>query len=1068
MKKKYLCFWSVMLFVCMTCTAVYVKADANPLGKFLSDFPLSGLASPTSGEVTEKVPESLSLDDLPSGWDSDYDSSTHTITYLEEWGGKGWSLGDQDASDYAYFVVEFATPTLASGNVLVQSTDGSSLGDGFFDIGCTKKVLPISDGNEHLQEIFIQGGSAGISFVLQAAYFTNEIMSDEYGTPKVSEYLSLDNLVSGWDSEYDSSTHTITLSGNWGGKGWWLKDQDASDYAYFVVEFATPTTSNGNLVVQTVGGESTGEEYCTFKAGCVKKVIPLPAGSNHLQQIFIQGYFSGTQYVLQAAYFTNDDVSDEYGEETPKVSKNLPITDLTSGWGDSTYDPATHTITIGDDWSGKGWWFEDVDASDYEYLVVCFSVPTAGDGQVGIELIDNSYVSYEFYECCKRLLIQLPGGMEHLKQIYIKGPAGSEYVLEKVFFATENEVEAAQLYDKYWYPEYVVSDEEWQILKDFYDSVDNTEEWNVTWDFSAGSPYVGDLEGVETEDGHVKSIFLNYCHLKQFPTALLSLPYLERLQLYTNEMSDNLTELAEILPENSVLKYLDIDTNQMTGNVGLFASRFLNLEELNACHNQIDKVSPMISPNVYVYLDGQTLDQKIDINIAKNTPEEIREQLPEILTYDHYEQSYNYYPYFYFLTNENTFCLKMNEDVFSVLGYQDYKGSIGDVYDFDAGNGKLQGTIIFDQGDSNFDGDVNVLDLQADINHIFGEWDGSWWRNIFNFTAANLWADDQINVQDVVPLVNLLMDKKAAGKTLFYESFDQCEGVGGNDEVWDNTDEEAEIITDNYPWEFNNAYGANQCVRLGYYYYRGYIYTPTFTLNGKAVLSFKAAASSTEGGTYIGLYVDGDGSVNPDYVETQRESWTEYEVLLEGHGEIRLEFYGDFQFLDEIRVIEENKKSQAPRRSKEKTNPDATLTVSDGDLVLNTTRPVAAFDIVVDGATSMKVANQLKQQGFTTEVRKQGNAVHLIGYSLSGGTLPIGETVLGTVQKAATVSRAMLSDSKAKEIVVGFSGTPTSITQPAASDTQQPASEVYRLPVSSKKAIVFDSKGKKTLKDIDR
>lgn len=939
MKKKHLCLWVVMLIVSMTCTAVYVKADANPFGKFLSEFPFSRLASPASDEATEKVPESLSLDDLPSGW-----------------------------------------------------------------------------GN----------------------------------------------------ATYDPETHTITIGDDWSGKGWWLEDQDASDYAFFVLEFATPTTANGNLVAQTVGGESTGEEYCTFKAGCVKKVIPLPSGSDHLQQIYIQGPYSGAQYVLQAAYFTTDDVSDEYSEETPKVSKNLPITDLTSGWGDSTYDPSTHTITIGDDWSGKGWWFEDVDASDYDYLVVCFSVPTVVSGQVGIELVDNSYGSYAFYECCKRLLVPLTNGIEHLKQIYIQGPAGSEYVLEKVFFATESEVDEAQLYDMYWNSEDCVSDYEWQILKDFYDSVDNTNEWSHTWDFSAGSPYVGNLEGVQTEDGHVKSIDFYNCHLQHFPTALLSLPYLETLTLYTNEMSDNLTELAEAIPENTVLKYLDIGANQLTGNVGLFASRFSNLETLYAAYNRIDKVSPMISPNVYVDLAGQALDQKIDINIAKNTPEEIREQLPEILLYNHGGQDYDNYSYFYFESNENSFCLNMSEDGFSVSGNQDYKGSIGDVYDFDAGNGKLQGTIIFDQGDSNFDGWVNVLDLQADINHVFGEYDGYWWRNIFNFTAANLWADDQINVQDVVPLVNLLMDKKTAGKTIFYESFDQCNGVGGNDEFWDKTDEEAEMITDNYPWYINYAYGANHCVRLGDGYYGGYIKSPTFTLNGKAVLSFKAAASSTEGGTYIGLYVDGDGSVNPDYVETQRGSWTEYEVLLEGHGDISLEFSGDFQFLDEIRVIEENKKSQAPRRSKEKTNPEATLAVSDGDLVLNTTRPVAAFDIVVDGATSMKVANQLKQQGFTTEVQKQGNAVHLIGYSLSGATLPIGETVLGTVQKGAIVYRAMLSDNKAKEIVVGFSGTPTSITHPAASDTQQPASEVYRLPVSSKKAIVFDSKGKKTLKDIAR
>ena len=67
--------------------------------------------------------------------------------------------------------------------------------------------------------------------------------------------------------------------------------------------------------------------------------------------------------------------------------------------------------------------------------------------------------------------------------------------------------------------------------------------------------------------------------------------------------------------------------------------------------------------------------------------------------------------------------------------------------------------LNFTQGDANFTGDVDVLDLQTIIEYIFSEY-----YDAFNFTAANLYVDDKINVQDVVRMVDVILeDEEEAG-----------------------------------------------------------------------------------------------------------------------------------------------------------------------------------------------------------------------------------------------------------------------------------------------------------------
>lgn len=88
-----------------------------------------------------------------------------------------------------------------------------------------------------------------------------------------------------------------------------------------------------------------------------------------------------------------------------------------------------------------------------------------------------------------------------------------------------------------------------------------------------------------------------------------------------------------------------------------------------------------------------------------------------------------------------------------------YERASGDVVTFTSSYGDAAGStfpmrITFGQGDAGFDGILDISDLQIMINYIFDSLNSG---DMFNFTAANLWEDDKINVQDVVKEVDLLL-----------------------------------------------------------------------------------------------------------------------------------------------------------------------------------------------------------------------------------------------------------------------------------------------------------------------
>lgn len=130
-----------------------------------------------------------------------------------------------------------------------------------------------------------------------------------------------------------------------------------------------------------------------------------------------------------------------------------------------------------------------------------------------------------------------------------------------------------------------------------------------------------------------------------------------------------------------------------------------------------------------------------------------------------------------------------------------------------------------------------------------------------------------------------------SGSTMLYESFDKCTGTGGNDGIWGGRSIGAGTPTyDNKGWTSTQGkvYASSACVRVGTSSVNGDITTPSFTVNGKAVLSFKAGAWNTSGdGTTLNLSVS-NGTISPSSVTMKKGEWTDYNVTITANGNVKI------------------------------------------------------------------------------------------------------------------------------------------------------------------------------------
>lgn len=165
--------------------------------------------------------------------------------------------------------------------------------------------------------------------------------------------------------------------------------------------------------------------------------------------------------------------------------------------------------------------------------------------------------------------------------------------------------------------------------------------------------------------------------------------------------------------------------------------------------------------------------------------------------------------------------------------------------------------------------------------------------------------------------VQVTAGEVSSSDTLFYESFDQCNGTGGNDGRWNGNISRSSFTPDHADWTSNYAYGADQCAKFGNSSGAGaYVTTPPVIVDGSATLTFKAAAwdAKNEGTTLqigvsegFSILGSGTGSSHPgsqDVFTMKRGEWTEFTATVTGTGTVRLTFTpGKRFFLDEVLLV---------------------------------------------------------------------------------------------------------------------------------------------------------------------
>jgi len=327
-----------------------------------------------------------------------------------------------------------------------------------------------------------------------------------------------------------------------------------------------------------------------------------------------------------------------------------------------------------------------------------------------------------------------------------------------------------------------ITEAEWTILVGIHDELVELG-WQQPWDMSLGITQTNILNGLTVVNKHVTRLNLSGCLLSgSLPKSILQLPYLEDLNLsnnnFTGEINTWLDENGQ-LPAQSKLKTINISHNHLTGNIGLFASQFPALQSLDASYNQLTEVGPLISPTITTLnIGGQTINQTFDLDITSASQDNLFLSLPSLLRYNHEAQAFNTCVNLLCTTSDiNNYNINNSNNQWGAIFTLDHDNECGSIptvsynYAYHGTNGEtLQAmlldsdsqktgsifniTLHFAMGDANFNGGVDVTDLQAMINEIML----SHGLTPFNFTAADINGDEDINVLDVIREVNLLMN----------------------------------------------------------------------------------------------------------------------------------------------------------------------------------------------------------------------------------------------------------------------------------------------------------------------
>ena len=315
----------------------------------------------------------------------------------------------------------------------------------------------------------------------------------------------------------------------------------------------------------------------------------------------------------------------------------------------------------------------------------------------------------------------------------------------------------------YQYDGFQVEPNDLLALKNLYNRLGGEKWTEKKWSFHSNGRDTEELPGVEFNDaGRVTSINLS-----------------------GNNLQGELTkEWNLLLPE---LTYLNLSENYLSGDLAPFVSELTKLTYLNVLINDISEISsPLPSSIEKLDIRGQfrkaidgvpTLDIEYTNKLSPVRVYISRKQtlnLPTVFTYNHSTLDYSNRPYLAVVNYGTSITSPIWEGKLSWINdHYEYEWLESGEYHYqqdfpvylelyNPNLGLTDGItypakLRYMEGDANMSGYTDVLDVQHTLNYALA-------ANVkpFNYSAANTYADETINVQDIVCTVNIVLDSESS------------------------------------------------------------------------------------------------------------------------------------------------------------------------------------------------------------------------------------------------------------------------------------------------------------------
>ena len=292
------------------------------------------------------------------------------------------------------------------------------------------------------------------------------------------------------------------------------------------------------------------------------------------------------------------------------------------------------------------------------------------------------------------------------------------------------------------------NDEDVASLKQLYNALGGAK-WSKRWLFDAKTLASTNYPGVTFDDsGRVTAISLSkYGLVGEMPSDGFELPR---------------------------LKSLDLSQNDITGDASLFVGQCEGLESLNLGYNRLSVLSRSLSMGVTsLNLKGQYYNKPSLVAAELPVSEILMDKndmngivATDIVWYDHKAQDMSSRPRFAIYDSSMKTVLGhlvYSNDFYTLDLNKEYSlGQDADVL-FMCTSGIAQNSLFpvrfgYVVGDANIDAIVDILDVQHTVNYVASV---SGAKGVFNRSAANTFADETLNVQDIVSTVNMILDEES-------------------------------------------------------------------------------------------------------------------------------------------------------------------------------------------------------------------------------------------------------------------------------------------------------------------